>query len=139
MTPDDRKALVELEARLEKTPANPGGAISVEVPWLVRLVRQYEARVAELEAGGIPEVIAQKDAAIAARDAEQAKLAARIAKFERDHLPNPRDYYRELEKPEIPEEKPKEKLGDATFSSNLVATEEVIDQSSELKHPRAIK
>jgi len=94
MNADDAAALADLEQKIEKAPH----AHEAAVPWLVRIAREQEARVKELEAGGVPHVIAAKDAVIADRDAQMAKLSERVAKFEKDHLPDPVEYYRELEK-----------------------------------------
>jgi hypothetical protein len=127
MNADDAAALYELETKLQKPSSMPA-----VVPWLVRVVKELDARVQELEQGGIPAVIAKKDAAIASRDAEMAKLGAQVAKFEKDHLPDPREYYRDLDKQVVPG-------ATKNDSSNIVADNDPSIQSDELKHPHATK
>jgi hypothetical protein len=97
MQPADREALAQLEAELQKMPAGVGGPLALRVPWLIRIVKELDTRVLELEAGGIPDVIAAKDALIAERDASMAKTAERLAKLEADKLPDPREYFRSTE------------------------------------------
>lgn len=93
MRPDDAAELVKLEDELAK-PRRNSQALGFRIPWLVRLVRELDARVAELEAGDIDEVIDAKNAEIAKRDAHAAELSARLAKLEGDKLPSPDEYYR---------------------------------------------
>lgn len=107
MTKDDAAELVKLETRLSQANGLGSAQLAHVVPWLVRLVRELEARVVELEAGDIDEIIDAKNAEIAKRDAHAAELSARLAKLEADKLPSPDDYYRQREKlPEPVEAKP---------------------------------
>lgn len=63
--------------------------------WLRRVVSDLKERVDELEAGGVPEVLARKDAIIAARDAHIAKHSERIALLESTKLPDITKYFRD--------------------------------------------
>jgi hypothetical protein len=97
MNPDDAIALAEFDA--EQAAQKPGLAsgflLQNRLQWLRRLVGDLQQRVNELEAGGVPEVIAIKDAEIASRDRKIAEHAERVAKLEAVKLPEPGKFFRD--------------------------------------------
>jgi len=97
INPDDAIALAEFDA--EQAQQKPGLAnghlLKNRLQWLRRLVGDLKNRVDELEAGGVPEVIAAKDAEIADRDRKIAEHAERFAKLEAMKLPEPGKFYRD--------------------------------------------
>lgn len=97
MNPDDRAALATLKDELGKLQPGAHQVLGTRVPWLLRIVDELDARVLELEAGGVPAVIAKKDAAIAERDAALAKQAEHVAKLEKEKLPDPSEFFRSTE------------------------------------------
>lgn len=97
LNPDDAAALADFDAEMAAPKRGPlsGFLAQNRVVWLRRVIADLKARVDELEAGGVPEVIAKKDVEIAARDKMIAAHAARIAEVEAVKLPEPGKFYRD--------------------------------------------
>ena len=97
LNPDDALALADFDAEMAapKRGGMSGFIAENRLTWLRRVVGDLKARVDELEAGGVPAVIAQKDAEIAARDAQLAKHAERVRELEALKLPEPGKFYRD--------------------------------------------
>lgn len=98
MNQDDVAELVKLETQLAKLPGAPHGQLGHSIPWLVRIVREQQARIDDLEHSGIPGWLAESDRKAAERDAQNAQLAAQLSKLEADKLPSPDEYFRQHEK-----------------------------------------
>lgn len=125
MHPDDLAALGVLETEIEKWTQNGrslSGPFVPRIPWLVRLVKQLNSRVEELEAGGIPEHIAKKDVEIAARDAQLAQAAAKVAELEKLKLPDPNEEFRRREPRENHPQKPAENSDSSLSPAEPIAT-----------------
>lgn len=118
MTPGDAKALAELKAELQSLfdrGISVPGPHGHRLPWLIRVVDELDARVCELESGGIPEIIARHDARLAERDAQARTLVAKVAELEALKLPDPNVTFRKLE--------PADKVnGDAVSDSETIAS-----------------
>ena len=97
LSPDDAKGLEEFDAeQADPNRVRRGGFVAENrLKWLRRVVGDLKARVDELEAGGVPDVIAKKDAEIAARDVQLAEHAARVAQLEAVKLPEPGKFFRD--------------------------------------------
>lgn len=97
LNPDDALALADFDAEMAAPKRGPVNGFKVEnrLKWLRRVVGDLKTRVDELEAGGVPAVIAQKDAEIADRDAQLAKHAERVRELEAVKLPEPGKFYRD--------------------------------------------
>lgn len=97
INPDDALALAEFDAEQAAPKKGHANTFLLEnrVQFLRRVVGDLKQRVDELEAGGVPEVIARKDAEIAARDAKIVAHVERVAKLEAVKLQEPGKFFRD--------------------------------------------